>query len=275
VATTRLETANGSIYRLVGDIKIPGKKTVGGKEVPGSITVKVQADKPGDIYNARPGIDLSIPGLIKGTATFKGVYGKTANQFTGGSTGKTIQSSSDEVKQAVEQTKQQVGAEITTEFERQNPEFFLLKDSVQVLTSIGDTQLKDDQAVIKLKLTVKGISLAKSDIDTAIKQYLDLENQVPQGDIFTDLVYQVSETPNETIVADKFNISVKGTTQVVLGLTVGDIQQSIAGKSSVEALSIVQSRVPTQAKVAIKMVPFWKRSIPSALEKIYVDMKVE
>lgn len=67
IKTTRLQTANGSVYRLLEDVKIPGRTTVGGKTTPGSVNAKVEAELAGSEYNAKGGLELRLPGLIAGT----------------------------------------------------------------------------------------------------------------------------------------------------------------------------------------------------------------
>ena len=60
VATTRFQTPDGLIFRTLKGITVPGTKVENGKIIPGSISVEVIADKPGQSYNIQAG-KFSIP----------------------------------------------------------------------------------------------------------------------------------------------------------------------------------------------------------------------
>lgn len=269
VKTTRLETVNGSVYRLLSDVTIPGKKTVNGKDVPGSVTVKVEADKPGDIYNARPGLELRLPGLIKGTGTYLNIYGKTANQFTGGDTGQTIDTSSSDIKNVVEQTKKDLTDSAIYEFAQANPEFTIIEDSVKVTSSFGKITIKNDTAEAQLRLTVQAIGLAKSELVTAVNKYLgDKRISLQQGSL-VGLSFAVAETKDDTLVQGKFNITVSGTAQTAPKITSGELADAIAGEASDIAFDYVQSLIP-DAEITINIWPFWNHKLPKNTDDIDV-----
>lgn len=83
VATTRFETPDGKILRLVSQVTVPGAKIQDGKIIPSSIEADVIADKPGAEYNVGPMEKLTIPGF-KGSARYDGFYGKLEAQLKGG-----------------------------------------------------------------------------------------------------------------------------------------------------------------------------------------------
>lgn len=270
IATTRLETANGSVYRLLNDIKIPGKKVVGGKETPGSITVKVEADAPGDLYNARPGIELRIPGLIKGTGKYVNIYGKTANQFTGGQTGQTIDTTSQSTVTAIDEAKSQVREQVISDFNQSNPEFIVLPDSIQVTHSIGTITTKDDSAQIKVPITVKAIGLSKTDLSASLDTYFADKKLKVDSTSITQLTYSVSTTENDTILKDKFNIKAAGQVAVTPTVSGVEIADKVAGKKASMALEEIRGFVAAQNEVEIKIWPFWKNTIPKTAEKIEI-----
>ncbi len=268
VATTRLETANGSVYRLLSDTKIPGKKTVNGKDTPGSITVRVEADLPGDIYNARPGIELRIPGLIKGTGKYVNIYGKTANQFKGGETGQVLDTSSDQITTAINTLKAEVGEEMIREFNQSNPEFFILSDSILVSHAIGAISDKDGSSQIKIPLTIKAIGLQKSELSSAIDAYL-LTKRVKVGNsTYENIKFTVSKTDDNTLLKDKFNILADGQITVSPLISEQEIVANIAGKPSTFAFDYLDSNLTEGAEIKVDVWPFWKNKIPNNPAKI-------
>lgn len=64
IATTRLITADGKIYRVKSAVTVPGAtKKADGTLTPGSITTSIYADKPGADYNQSATIQLHIAGF--------------------------------------------------------------------------------------------------------------------------------------------------------------------------------------------------------------------
>lgn len=83
VATTRFETADGKLYRLVDGVTVPGAKTEDGKTVPGKIDARVMADQAGTKYNLASGT-FTIPGF-KGGPKYDKITAEVKSAFTGGS----------------------------------------------------------------------------------------------------------------------------------------------------------------------------------------------
>ena len=80
VATTRLESPDGKIFRLVKGATIPGKTSS-----PGAIEVEVVADQAGESSNIEP-TSFTIPGF-KGSDKFDKFSGKSLKAMTGGGSG--------------------------------------------------------------------------------------------------------------------------------------------------------------------------------------------
>ncbi len=83
VATTRIASSDGKIFRLMKGVVIPGMATVSGALVPGVIEADVIADQPGSAYNLPSGTTFSIPGF-KGSPKYDKFTAKSKNAFTGG-----------------------------------------------------------------------------------------------------------------------------------------------------------------------------------------------
>lgn len=82
IKTTRLEAADGKIYRIRENIKIPAANG----DKPGAFDVMVYAESAGPDYNKKTGTDFNIPGF-KGKPQFDLVYAKSITDIVGGSSG--------------------------------------------------------------------------------------------------------------------------------------------------------------------------------------------
>ena len=82
VASTRFETGDGKIFRLVEGVVVPGTTNVAGEANPGAIEVEVIADMPGEQYNVGP-TSFTIPGF-RGGDKYAKIYAKSSEPMLGG-----------------------------------------------------------------------------------------------------------------------------------------------------------------------------------------------
>lgn len=269
VKTTRLETDNGSIYRLVQDVSIPGKKTVNGKDVPGTVTAKVEADKPGSEYNAKGGIDLHIPGLIKGTGKYVNIYAKTAANFTGGQTGTQADLKAPEAAAAIDTAKSEVESTVLSEFNASNPDMIILQDSITTTSSIASSKTSGDTTVLTIRFTTKAIGVARANIKTSLDKVLADKHMSVIENGLDSLTFNVTETPDRNLLQGTFMLEVEGDVQAGSLATAEGIKAQIAGQSETIASNIIEREMPG-SKAEISIWPFWRSSIPSDIGKVEV-----
>ncbi len=83
IATTRLETGDGKIFRIAKNVVVPGMSTISGEKKAGAISVDIIADQPGESYNIESG-EFTIPGF-KDSPKYTKFYAKSTDPLTGGS----------------------------------------------------------------------------------------------------------------------------------------------------------------------------------------------
>ena len=82
IATTRLETADGKLFRLVNGVTVPGMTNADGKKEAGVIETTVIADQSGEAYNLDP-TTFTIPGF-KGNPKYAAFSAKSTKAMVGG-----------------------------------------------------------------------------------------------------------------------------------------------------------------------------------------------
>lgn len=272
IKTTRLETANGSLYRLVSDITIPGRKTVNGTIVPGSITAQVEADQPGSLYNAREGVELRLPGLIKGSARYTQVYAKTSGQFTGGNTGAVPDLSTSAIKDAVAQKTTEFQKNAEREFVTNNPNNIVLKDSLKTTSVLGTPKTVGENTEIEVQLTTKLLALDASALLTEISKITADKHIMPTTEELGTFTYEIMPTPNKDILDGSFAISVSGSFRGQSAVSPDVIIPTVAGASFATARTTLLEYY-SGADIAISSWPFWKNSIPSNPKQINLTVK--
>lgn len=85
VATTRFETKEGKIFRLLEGVTVPGVTETGGKRERGMVEATVVADQPGGDYNISP-TTFTIPGF-KGGPKYEKFVAESSQAFAGGGSG--------------------------------------------------------------------------------------------------------------------------------------------------------------------------------------------
>ncbi|MDO8566332.1 MAG: hypothetical protein Q7S04_04065 [Candidatus Moranbacteria bacterium] len=85
VATTRLETTDGKLFRLTSGVVVPGMTNSGGKKEPGAIEASVVADQAGAEYNI-DATSFTIPGF-KGGTKYTAFSARSTKTMTGGGSG--------------------------------------------------------------------------------------------------------------------------------------------------------------------------------------------
>jgi hypothetical protein len=82
VATTRISTSDGKIFRIIKGVTVPGTKEESGQLKPGSVEVDVIADQAGESYNINPS-EFKIPGF-KDSPKYDKFYAKSTVSMSGG-----------------------------------------------------------------------------------------------------------------------------------------------------------------------------------------------
>lgn len=163
VATTRFETEDGKIFRIIKSVSIPGMSSVGGETKPGAIEVEVVADEPGEEYNIGTS-KFNIPGF-KGSPKYGKIYAKSTENMSGGNLsgdGPRVVNQSD-IDKAKSETEKAVKEKIINSIKEELAEGEFLSDDAinfEILESVayataGDAKEKFDYYVkAKLKTFV-------------------------------------------------------------------------------------------------------------------------
>lgn len=143
IATTRFETGDGKIFRLVESVTVPGVTIVDGKRQPGVVEAVVIADAPGDAYNIAPA-DFTITGF-KGGVKYDKIRARSSKGFSGGGGNEESLSSitKEDIDSAAQKLKEQSKQDFIAAVQQELlPEERLLTDSIEI----------DDQAMGGLPL---------------------------------------------------------------------------------------------------------------------------
>lgn len=265
VATTRLETSDGKIFRLVKGVTIPGtKKDESGATVPGTIDAEVVADKAGDEYNIDP-TTFTIPGL-KGGPKFEKISASSEKTFVGGGSGDSeiASVSADDVLRAKEFFEEKLPELLRTELEKDlGPDEKILDGAIlsETLSSgafpgVGAVAPSFDY---RARVSVRALVFSDADMrevsasalgEGAEPSEINVEYTVPRPDFTTKSLLVKARVS----LSKSQSIDVEGVKKSILGKNVADIQGIFVNFPNIQKIEVVfwpkfmTSRIPSRAE---------------------------
>ncbi len=270
---TRLEAANGKIYKIVGPTDIPGAKTVDGKLVPGTVEVSVFAENPGPDYNTTSPTDLKIFGF-KGTPKYDKFDGHAELPITGGEAG-NIPSVSDADLVAVKaELKGSLESDLIQKTKAELPAGFLLYDEATFLrfdepklSANSETEAKITQNGNLYAFIFNEKKLTKKIAERVIRNYDGSEVSIKD---IKKLKFSLKNKESVNPLDPKdINFTLEGDALFVPVLLEDTIKKALIGVSKNDFNSVMEKfKGVLNAQLSIR--PFWKGTLPSNPDSIKI-----
>lgn len=270
VATTRLQSPEGLIFRITKSVVVPKRK---GTE-PGSISVAVVADQAGEGYNVGP-TEFTIPGLKTNPARYTAVSARSSVAMTGGYSGSqpvvTAADKTNAERKNIEYLKERLllKAKSTTP-----SNLVLYADSayfdfgtssvVPLKDKTASTTPANANAVVQTRGTLKAVMLDRAQLTSsitrkALPELTELNVEIPQ----LDTLQFVLETSPQTFWQKQIiTFSLKGQGTVTSIVNTVTLREVLAGKK-VNTIPEVLKSFPGIGKAEAVVRPFWALSLPS------------
>jgi hypothetical protein len=274
VATTRLETDDGKIFRITKSVSVPGMTNIGSEIKPGAIQVDIVADQPGDSYNIDP-TSFKITGFKDTPAKYEKFYAKSSGSMTGGSLGAakiiTAQDITSAKEKMVASSKKAAVQELKSNIPSDRKIF---DDAVQVEVSnisTSDTAGAEKEKVsVTAKVRAITLSFQEADVKKIMKENL-AQSGANEGEISFD-------SPITYILADSnfeqktLNFQAKTNAKIGADLDVENFKKGILGKTA-EDVQTYAKNFPAIQKIDITFWPFFVKRIPMMEGR--VEIKVD
>ncbi len=276
VATTRLQTPEGLIFRLVQAVTIPGKQGA----TPGQVTATVVADAVGSTYNV--GLkDFTIPGF-KGTTKSALIYARSKTSMTGGFSGMQKIVATEVLATSDTQMTASLKASLTSDITAQIPANFILYPDDVSFTFEPLTQVTvpdsgtsaTSSAVLHKKGTMNAIIFDRTALSRAIMAEA-LSTTSSESIRITNLdslqfAYATSTSGvSDRTTASTISFTLSGTPNFVWVFDENKLKTKLLGVSKTRAHDIV-STYPAVKEVWITTKPFWYGTIPSDPKKVTI-----
>lgn len=268
IKNTRFETPDGQIFRIDDSVDVPGYTTRDDARVPGSITVEVFADAPGEAYNIGPA-RFTIPGLA-GTEQFEGMYAESHEPMRGGFVGTRLSVEDTDLARTRETIIDELGSRLRTRIEQERPAGFVLYDTAIRVRSetLPALDAGDGQATIQERVILEAPLFATEDLARYIAR-----NTVPGYEeepmrIDNPHALSFAYTEEQTDPA-RIEFALSGTARLVWHYDEHQLREDVAGASKTALQSII-TKYPALQHIEARVKPFWKQSLPESVEQLRV-----
>lgn len=275
VATTRLQSPDGKIFRITKSVVIPGMQTKDGGVQAGQVDVEVQADSAGAEYNIEA-TKFTIPGFTGGPK-YEKIYAESKSAMTGGGVGdeKNRSVSAGDIAEAKKKMEADIRKVIAEKAKAELPGGMTLDDLMEIqfsedtaVPSVGTvTDTFDFQANVSVRYAV----FVEQDIKKMAVQKLGGDPAVAFGENSNIHIEYGKMTPDfETKTVDmKMFVSGDSTADI----PVDAIRADISGKGK-EELQGVLDKYPQVEGFEIEMSrPGFSNALPADPEKIHIEVR--
>ncbi|KKU91178.1 MAG: hypothetical protein UY23_C0003G0016 [Candidatus Jorgensenbacteria bacterium GW2011_GWA1_48_11] len=272
VATTRFQTPDGKIFRLVNPVTIPGAKVVNGEITPSKISVSVAADQAGADYNIPPTAGWKIPGFQSDPLKYQKFYAESLAPMTGGFIGEKAVPSPGDILNATTSIEQslanvlqsQMGVLMASQFKLFDnaKKFTVLEEKIQnsddssnefsVYASAEMRELVFDEEMLKKAITDKAAA------------------GLPPGLRVADFSLDYA-TATADLANGKLSFSVRGDIVFVADFNADQFRSEIAGKDETSLRNMVFA-LPGLERATISLWPFWVQNVPRSAGKVEITV---
>lgn len=271
VKSTRFESQDGKIFRLDGQVVVPGAKMVGGKLQPSSIDAPVTADKSGDAFNVPAG-HWTIPGFAANDKRFKGFYGESADSMKGGATGERPVMSDSDREAAHTKVSDALRSTLGLRIQAMSDKFTVFPSSTEFrITKTEERMSANDPNSFDLYMEgeLRQIVLDESVVKGAIAESL-MSDETKDDKV--ERVTVEYGTPQFDFDNGTISGDMKGGVTFAPNIDLNEVQSLISGlKKGAAEMRIGSLKDVTGAE--IKLSPFWVGSIPSDLSRVTIVLQ--
>jgi hypothetical protein len=272
VATTRFESPEGKVFRILETVTVPGAEIVEGKIVPNILEVTVVADQSGAAYNIGP-TNFTIPGF-KGTPKYAGFYAKSTSPMSGGYVGVAKVVSAEDLDKAEKDLAKELKEEVKQTLQEQIPtDLKPVEDGLkEEITKISTVEEGDEGETFDVEM--KAVTQALFFRETDLKKLVDL-NLISQVEENKAPLSETQQINYEEIAinwsAGEVDFDLRVDEEVVWQIDLGRLKQDLAGQTEVEVRKYLANQ-PEIEKAKVTFWPFWVKRIPLQEKKIEITI---
>ncbi len=270
ITNTRFATTAGLIFRIHAAVTVPA----GSAANPGSVKVKVYADKPGDSYNVGPS-SFTIPGFA-GTPQENKVYARSSEAMSGGSSGNVPVIDASVADPARKALIAALAPELTASLQSQVPSGYVLVPGAATTTfeDLAPTlSPTNGMADLKEQGTMTAVVFPNAALAKSIASSVaGLDYQGEPLTLLPASTLQLSAPAGmPSAEASSFSFILAGTASLAYVVDPTRIAAAVAGKTRAAA-EVALTNYPEVKRAVIILRPFWKQTFPQDPSSIAITV---
>ena len=272
VATTRLVTPDGRIYRLDNEVTVPGAKVVGGTITPVGIEISVTADASGPDSNLTASTIFRIPGF-QGSPKYDGFYAETKGAIAGGAVGEMKSPTEEDIRLAKEDAARVLG-EATRSQALVNlpPEIKILEGAYQFEVTDDEVDETVDSSG-NFSVTVYGEGRVMGFREGEILDVVSRKLASEEGFEVRAKDYKIEySNPRVDFENDILTAAVSIDSVWTRPFDAEALKAEAQGKNETDLRALIFS-VPGVESGEVRLWPFWTRRVPQNPQRIIIDVE--
>ncbi len=283
VENTRFISADGKLFHSTKRITIPGKKSEGGRVVPGEVEVLVKAAEAGEEYNIERTSKFSVPGL-QGTALYTEIYAENIEPITGGHLGELPLITEEDIENAREVLISDLSNKAKSKIKEESAGGFIIENELirknvleeSFYPGVGDNS---DSFEYSMDISLEVISFKKSDLEESARNFLFKKESSENNDIFSGKEIFSEELMvifHPELINFREGRAILGidlTVPVYSEIDKNNFKNNLSGKR-IEEVKTVMEEYPQIEDFELSYWPFWINTLPK-FNKIEVEIKMK
>jgi hypothetical protein len=267
INNTRFETSSGLIFRIHAPITVPPATASG----PGSVSVTVYADQPGQSYNVGP-TSFSVPGL-QNSPEYSEITAKSTTAMTGGFSGTrpSVSQSTDDSQHAALQSALATSLQAALATQVPAGDVVVPGGTTTTYTALPDTATSTNSVAISEQGTLTAIAFPNGALAKAIayKVVGTYSGEPVKLQSVNTLSLSPEASTTDYTNLSTYGFSLSGTATLVWQVDTSKIAGAVAGKTRGAAQNIL-SGFPEVDRAVLTLRPFWANTFPQDPSHIHV-----
>ncbi len=265
VATTRLLTSDGRLFRIIEGVVVPGTTKIGDETKPGVVEVGVVADESGEKYNIDPS-KFTIPGF-KGGPKHDKFYAESKSKMLGGgaSEDKIAVVSQGDIDLAKVKTEETLKNKLLEKIKNQTEGEVVLDDAIKIEivngTSFPGIDMVAENFDYTVRMKIEIITFSQDALEEIIKGSFNGEIDYEK----MELIDSVTEYGHVDANFEDKSLTFKIHTEALFQnkINQGNLKNDLLGKNEVEIRDVLNKY---ESIKAIE-IDFWPQFLPSQIPK--------
>jgi len=265
---TRFETEDGKIYKIVKSITVPPKS---------SVVRDAFADKPGSQYNLKAGVKLTVPGFkeAKNNLLYKNITGEVAEEFKGGFIGKKPVPDEKDYLDKKAEIEKEVDDKLFEWVLNKIPKTYILDNDAIFKDISFKTSFENGKAYLVAKVKIYTIVFDRNDFLSLVSEF----SKTKINDFkITSTAFLKFKTLNKDKIRNipelkEFQFKLNGSVKYSKELNIKEFKNDVKGLNEEDLKALLKEKYLDDFKIDYSFTPFWRNSVPTNLNKIYVEIE--